>query len=91
MLHGSAEDIGCAGKVVAGLIVVGPHFAAARLPEEYRKETTMKTLLTRLVFGLWIVGAPFALLGCAEDSKPASPSPAPAPAETGKPADEAKK
>lgn len=50
----------------------------------------MKTLLTRLAFGLWIVGAPFALLGCAED-KPATPSPAPAPADAGKPAEEPKK
>ncbi|MDR3639291.1 MAG: hypothetical protein P4L84_36155 [Isosphaeraceae bacterium] len=54
----------------------------------------MKTLLTRLVFGAWIVGAPFALLGCAEEaSKPATPAPAsaPAPADAGKAAPDAAK
>ena len=36
----------------------------------------MKTVLTRLAFGLWIVGAPFVLLGCSEEApKPATPKP----------------
>jgi hypothetical protein len=42
----------------------------------------MKTLLTRLAFGLWIVGAPLVLLGCDSGggSAPApTPTPAPAP------------
>ncbi len=51
----------------------------------------MKTLLTRLAFGLWIVGAPFVILGCAEEkpaAAPATPTPAPGPgpADAGKPA-----
>jgi hypothetical protein len=55
----------------------------------------VKKLVNRLAFGLWIVGAPFVVLGCAEDaSKPAStpaPAPAPGPADAGKPADDAAK
>jgi hypothetical protein len=39
----------------------------------------MTKLLSRLVFGLWIVGAPMLLLGCSEDtSKPATTTPPPA-------------
>ncbi len=43
----------------------------------------MRKLLTRLVFGLWIVGAPMMLIGCGEESKPASPAAASAPAPGG--------
>ena len=35
----------------------------------------MTKFLTRLAFGLWIVGAPMMLVGCGgEDSKPAVPA-----------------
>ncbi len=34
----------------------------------------MTKVLTRLAFGLWIVGAPLMLVGCGgEESKPAAP------------------
>ena len=35
----------------------------------------MTKLMTRLVFGLWIVGAPLLLAGCGDEgSKPATPA-----------------
>lgn len=41
----------------------------------------MRKIVTRILFGLWIVGAPMLFVGCGEESKPAaSPAPAPAPA-----------
>lgn len=38
----------------------------------------MSKIMTRLVFGLWIVGAPMLLVGCGEESKPTTPAATPA-------------
>jgi hypothetical protein len=46
------------------------------------EEITMMKVLSRIVFGLWIVGAPMMLVGCGEETKkesaPVTPAPAPA-------------
>jgi hypothetical protein len=47
----------------------------------------MRKIVTRVLFGLWIVGAPMLFAGCGEAEKPAASSPAPsspAPAEKAK-------
>jgi hypothetical protein len=35
----------------------------------------MSKTLSRLVFGLWIVGAPLVMIGCSEGEKPATTTP----------------
>ncbi len=44
----------------------------------------MTKILSRLVFGLWLIGAPMLLVGCGEDSsKPTTPAPSTTPAPGG--------
>jgi len=51
----------------------------------------MSRVLSRVLFALWIMGAPLVMIGCSEGEKPAAPpeapkteapAPAPAPAES---------
>jgi hypothetical protein len=88
-----------AGNGRRGFAVEGPRGPAAPFRDEPRREHTVKTQLTRLVFGAWLVGAPLVLLGCSDTgTKPAdtatTPPPAPAggaPADATKPAGDAAK
>jgi hypothetical protein len=55
-----------------------------RIVAELLEDDTMTKILSRLVFGLWLIGAPMLLVGCGEDSsKPTTPAPSTTPAPGG--------